>query len=171
MSPPIAPFPLACDVPGIMLPLVFELTSTAFGPGAAIPAKFTCTGDDLSPPLAWGSPPAAAASLALVLDDPDAPGRVWTHWLVWNLPATARGLLEGTQPTAAGMVQGINDFGKIGYGGPCPPPGHGAHRYFARLYALDCIVPLATGASRVEFEAQIKGHVIVSTELMGKFWR
>lgn len=154
-----------------MLPMLFELTSTAYRPGAAIPAKFTCTGNDLSPPLAWGAPPAAAASLALILDDPDAPGRVWTHWLVWNLPTTARGLQEGTLPTTTGMVQGLNDFGKIGYGGPCPPPGHGVHRYFARLYALDCMLPIAAGASRVELEAQLKGHMLASTELMGKFWR
>lgn len=154
-----------------MLPLVFELTSSAFQPGATIPPKYTCTAENLSPPLAWGAAPEGTASFALVLDDPDAPGRTWLHWTVWNLPATARSLPEGVKAGAAEMVQGTNDFGKVGYGGPCPPPGHGAHRYFFRLYALDRVLALKEGASRVELDAQVKGHVLASTELMGKSWR
>ncbi len=154
-----------------MLPLVFELVTTAWEPGAAIPATFTCSGADVSPPLAWGAPPAGTGSFALILDDPDAPGRTWLHWTVWNLPATARSLPEGVKAEATGMEQGTNDFGNVGYGGPCPPPGHGAHRYFARLYAVDRVLPLKQGASRVELDAQLKGHVLASTELMGKFWR
>ncbi|GDX80980.1 hypothetical protein LBMAG42_27910 [Deltaproteobacteria bacterium] len=154
-----------------MIPFVLEITSTAFTPGAPSPAKYTCTAENLSPPLAWGAPPAGTASFVLIFDDPDAPGRVWNHWLVWNLPVSSRGLPEGTRPDAAGMVQGTNDFGEIGYGGPCPPPGHGTHRYFARLYAVDRNLPLTVGASRVEVDAQLKGHVLASSELMGKFWR
>ncbi|MBM4366275.1 MAG: YbhB/YbcL family Raf kinase inhibitor-like protein [Deltaproteobacteria bacterium] len=152
-----------------MLPVVFELSSTAFTQGATIPARHTCTGDDLSPPLSWTAPPEGTASLALVVDDPDAPRRTWQHWLVWNIPPTTRQLGE-----ALGLdqhVQGTNDFKKLGYGGPCPPPGHGAHRYFFRLYALDVMLGLPAGASRAELDAAIKGHVIASAELMGKSWR
>ena len=154
-----------------MLPIVFELQSTAFAPGAPIPPRHTCTGEDRSPPLAWGEPPPNTASFALILDDPDAPGRTWTHWTVWNLPAPTRSLPEGVTAAATGMVQGTNDFGNVGYGGPCPPPGHGAHRYFVRLYAVDKVLGLGVGASRVELQAALKGHVLASTELMGKFWR
>lgn len=154
-----------------MLPLVFELVTTAWEPGATIPAKYTCTAEDRSPPLAWGTAPAGTASFALILDDPDAPGRTWLHWTVWNLSATTLSLPEGVKADAPGMEQGTNDFGNVGYGGPCPPPGHGAHRYFGRLYAVDRVLPLKRGASRAELDAQLKGHVLASTEMMGKFWR
>ncbi len=152
-----------------MLPVVFELSSTAFTQGATIPARHTCTGEDISPPLSWTAPPEGTASFALVVDDPDAPRRTWQHWLVWNIPPTTRQLGEalGTDQ----HVQGTNDFKKHGYGGPCPPPGHGAHRYFFRLYALDVMLGLPAGASRAELDAAMKGHVLASAELMGKSWR
>ncbi|MBM4391173.1 MAG: YbhB/YbcL family Raf kinase inhibitor-like protein [Deltaproteobacteria bacterium] len=152
-----------------MLPVVFELSSTAFTQGATIPARHGCTGDDLSPPLAWTAPPDGTASFALVVDDPDAPRRTWQHWLVWNIPPTSRQLGEALG--ADQHVQGTNDFKKVGYGGPCPPPGHGAHRYFFRLYALDVMLGLPAGASRAELDAAMKGHVLASAELMGKSWR
>ncbi len=152
-----------------MLPLVFELTSTAFTQGATVPARHTCSGENVSPALAWTAPPEGTASLALIVDDPDAPGRVWQHWLAWNLPATTRAIAEGG--VGATMVQGTNDFKSVGYGGPCPPPGHGAHRYFFRLYALDAVLGLPPGATRPELDHAMKGHVLASTELMGKFWR
>ncbi len=154
-----------------MLPLVFELTSTAWLPGAVIPPRHTCSAADVSPPLSWTAPPTGAASLALVMDDPDAPGRTWSHWLVWNLPAATRSLAEGQRPGAPGMVAGTNDFGKVGYGGPCPPPGHGTHRYFTRLYALDTLLSLGDGAGLIELKGAMKGHVLASTELMGRSWR
>ncbi len=152
-----------------MLPVVFELSSAAFTHGATIPARHTCTADDVSPALSWTAPPEGTASFALVVDDPDAPRRTWQHWLVWNIPPTTRQLGEALG--ADQHVQGTNDFKKLGYGGPCPPPGHGAHRYFFRLYALDVMLGLPVGASRTELDAAIKGHVLASAELMGKSWR
>ncbi len=154
-----------------MLPLLFELATPGWQTGAAIPARYTCEGENVSPALSWTAPPAGTASLALIFDDPDAPRRVWTHWTVWNLPATTRSLAEGRQAAESGYVQGTTDFGTVGYGGPCPPPGQGSHRYFLRLYALDRVLPLAAGASRVELDAAIRGHVLARTELMGRFWR
>lgn len=154
-----------------MLPLVFQLTSPAFTPGALIPARHTCSGENLSPPLEWTTPPPGTQSLALIVDDPDAPRRVWTHWLVWSIPASLRGLPEGVLAGASGFVQGQSDFGTAAYGGPCPPAGQGAHRYFARLYALDVPIPLSAGASRVELESAMRGHVLATTELMGKAFR
>ena len=152
-----------------MLPVVFELSSAAFTHGATIPARHTCTADDVSPALSWTAPPEGTASFALVVDDPDAPRRTWQHWLVWNIPPTTRQLGEALG--ADQHVQGTNDFKKLGYGGPCPPPGHGAPRYFFRLYALDVMLGLPVGASRTELDAAIKGHVLASAELMGKSWR
>ncbi len=154
-----------------MLPLLFEIASTGWKAAAPIPARFTCEGENVSPALAWTAPPEGTISLALIFDDPDAPRRVWTHWTVWNLSPTSRGLPEAQVPAAAGFIQGTNDFGAVGYGGPCPPPAQGAHRYFLRLYALDRMTPLAAGAGRVELDAALRGHVLARTELMGRFWR
>lgn len=154
-----------------MLPLLFELTTTAWQAGERIPSPYTCSGADRSPALAWTAPPEGTASFALVFDDPDAPGKTWVHWLVWNLPPTARGLPEGLAATAPGAVQGTTDFGTFGYGGPCPPEGHGLHRYFVRLYALDTTLGLAPAATRAELDAAMKGHVLASTQLMGTFSR
>lgn len=148
-----------------------QLRSSAFEPGGTIPARHTCSGEDLSPPLDWSGAPAATRAFALVVDDPDAPAGTWVHWTVWNLPATATGLPEGVKPDATGMLQGTNDFQKPGYRGPCPPRGHGAHRYFFRLYALDQPLPLAAGATRAELDLAMRGHVLAEATWMGKFWR
>ena len=154
-----------------MLPILFELTSSQISPGTTIPAKYTCTAENVSPPLGWTAPPEGTASYALIMDDPDAPGKTWLHWTAWNIPVSTRGLAEGVRENDTSFVQGTTDFGTVGYGGPCPPPGTGTHRYFFRLYALDRTLGLARGASRVELESAMKGHVLASSELMGKAWR
>ena len=117
----------------------FQMTTTAFSSGGTIPKNYTCDGPDLSPPLTWKDAPAGTQSFALIADDPDAPAGTWVHWVVYNVPSTAKELPEGVQKTEKlpdGTLQGRNDFRKIGYGGPCPPPGK-PHRYFFKLYALD----------------------------------
>src|SRR6266576_1502901 len=123
--------------------MAFALSSTAFKDGAAIPVKHTCDGADVSPPLAWSGAPQGTRSFAIIADDPDAPAGTWVHWVLYNLPAEGLGLIENTPQTetlTGGGVQGKNDFGKIGYGGPCPPSG--THRYFFKFYALDSELPL-----------------------------
>lgn len=145
----------------------FALTSSAFDAGAEIPTRYTCDGDDVSPPLAWSDAPAGTRSLALVVDDPDAPGGTFTHWLAWGLKPDARRLEEGQAPA----VEGRNDFGKTGYRGPCPPPGHGAHRYFFRLRAVDAELDLAPGAGKDELERLIGEHELAVAELMGTYAR
>jgi hypothetical protein len=150
-----------------------SLTSSAFVPGGTIPAAYTCDGPDASPPLAWADPPQGTRSFALVCDDPDAPMGTWVHWVLYGLPAETRSLSErfptdGELPT--GARQGKNDFGRLGYGGPCPPKGP-AHRYYFRLYALDRPVELKAGARKEELEAAMKGHVLAQGELMGRYGR
>lgn len=148
-----------------------DISSPSFAAGADIPREHSCEGGDVSPALSWGPGPDGTRAWALVVDDPDAPGRTWVHWLAWDLPGDARGLPAGVTPTETSPVQGKNDFGNVGYGGPCPPRGHGAHRYFFRLYALDQPLGLARGATRKEVEHAMAGHVLASGELMGKFHR
>jgi len=151
----------------------FELQTTALQTGEDIPQRFTCDGADVSPPLRWTEPPAGTASFALIVDDPDAPAGTWVHWLVYDLPATSRALPEGvakSQKFPAGARQGSNDFEKIGYGGPCPPPGK-AHRYFFKLYALDRRLDLKAGATKQELERAMKGHILTQAELMGRYHR
>lgn len=150
-----------------------SLTSTAFTDSRPIPAIHTCTGDDLSPPLAWSGVPVATRSFALIVDDPDAPRGTWVHWLIWNLPADAAELGPGVsaQPELpSGARQGINDSGDIGYGGPCPPPGP-PHRYFFRLFALDATLNLPPGVNRSDLEAAMDGHTLGQAALMGTFQR
>lgn len=151
----------------------FRITTAAFHQGSFIPARFTCRGEDVSPALAWTDPPAGTRSLALIVEDPDAPGGVWTHWVVFNVPAQARALPENEpkqEQLPGGGLQGRNSFGRIGYGGPCPPPGP-AHRYFFRLYALDSMLSLKAGAGKSEALAAMKGHVLGEAQLMGRFKR
>jgi Raf kinase inhibitor-like YbhB/YbcL family protein len=150
----------------------FRLTSPSFQANGDIPARFTCSGDDLSPALAWTDPPAGTQSFALIADDPDAPGGVFTHWVLYDLPPGTHELPEGVPHAAdpGGGRQGHNDFDKIGYGGPCPPPG-GPHRYSFRLYALDKKLNLRGGASKSEVERALKGHVLAQAELTGRFGR
>jgi phosphatidylethanolamine-binding protein (PEBP) family uncharacterized protein len=135
--------------------MAFSLTSTAFEDGAAIPRLYSCEGEDLSPPLAWSEAPEDAKSLALIVDDPDAPSGTFLHWLAWGIDPRSGGLLDG----------------ESGYRGPCPPPGHGPHRYFFRLYALDQQLDLAPGASREELEGAMQGHVLAGAELVGTYER
>jgi len=151
----------------------FTLKSSAFAAGAEIPKKLTCEGPDVSPPLEWSGPPAKTAGYALIMDDPDAPVGTWMHWVLWNLPANTHSLPEGVpkrEQLDTGARQGRNDFRKIGYNGPCPPPGN-AHRYFFRLYALDATLNLAPGATRQELDTAMKGHVLGGAEYMGTFRR
>ncbi len=153
--------------------VTIHLTSPAFAHEGAIPEKHTCDGDDLSPELAWSGVPAGAESLALVCDDPDAPGRTWVHWVLYDLPADAAGLPEGLSAeaeTPVGGIQGENDFGRLGFGGPCPPPGK-SHRYFFRLYALDTMLELAAGASKQDVIDAMEGHILAQGELMGTYQR
>jgi Raf kinase inhibitor-like YbhB/YbcL family protein len=154
-------------------PVTFMVNSSAFGPGAALPKKFSCEGADASPTLEWSGSPAKTVSFALIADDPDAPAGTWVHWVLWNLPADARSLAEGVprlEQLDDGARQGRNDFSKIGYNGPCPPPGK-THRYFFRLYALDAKLDLAPGATRQELDAAMQGHILAKAEYMGTFRR
>ncbi len=153
--------------------VMIQLSTNSFTSGGAIPKKFTCSGADVSPELSWAAPPAGAESVALIVDDPDAPVGTWNHWLLYNLPLSVHELPENqprTADLASGALQGKNDFGKIGYNGPCPPPGK-PHRYFFRLYALDTKLDLKSGADRHTLDQAIKGHVIGEGELMGTFGR
>ena len=145
----------------------FALESSAFENVQAIPQRYTCDGEDLSPPLRWSSVPEGTQSLALVVDDPDAPSGVFTHWVAWGLDATSDGLGEG-EPAPR---EGRNDFGASGYRGPCPPPGHGRHRYVFRLYALDRELELIASAGKGELEQALGGHVLTTAELVGTYER
>jgi Raf kinase inhibitor-like YbhB/YbcL family protein len=152
------------------------LTSTAFAHTGEIPRLYTCDGKDISPPLSWAGIPASAKSLALIVDDPDAPDpraprMTWVHWLLYNLPITAAGLTEGVKSNAlpAGTLEGINDSKRTGYGGPCPPIGH--HRYFFKLYALDAVLPNLKTPTKEQLLAAMNGHILAQTELMGAYQR
>ena len=148
-----------------------ELTTAAFPAGGTIPKKFTCDGPDVSPALSWTNAPAGTQSFALIVDDPDAPAGTWVHWVLYNLPAGTQKLPEGVGMELElrdGSRQGRNDFGKIGYNGPCPPHGP-AHRYFFKLYALDSNLELKAGATKADVERAMKNHVLAHTELLGKF--
>ncbi len=165
---------LAVAEEGIMTD--FTITSPAFEPGQPIPRQFTCEGADISPALDWSGVPGGTKSYALVCDDPDAPVGTWVHWVIYNLPGSLTGLPENvvkTETVAAlgGARQGVNDFRRIGYGGPCPPPGHGTHHYHFRLYALDDQLALEPGATRADLEAAMEGHVLGETELIGTYER
>lgn len=151
----------------------FELTSPAFAAGGTIPREFTCEGNDSSPALRWTDPPSGTKSLALIMDDPDAPAGTWVHWVAFNIPAGARELPAGTAKDGEppnGVLQGQNSFERLGYGGPCPPPGP-AHRYFFKLYALDVKLDLKSGAAKPEVEDAMKGHTLAKAELMGRYKR
>lgn len=153
--------------------MAFELTSPAFPPGGAIPQAHTCDGADRSPPLRWSGAPADTKSFALVLDDPDAPAGIWVHWVLYGVAGTARELPPGVAPRerVAGVgVQGVNDFGNVGYGGPCPPRGP-AHRYSFTLYALDADPGLPPGRTKAQLERAIRGHILGRAELTGLYER
>jgi len=154
-------------------PMKFALTSPAFTDGGTIPTQYTCTGADISPPLQWTNQPAGTRSFALVVDDPDAPGGTWVHWVMYNIPEnvqeTPEALLKQDQ-VAKGGVQGVNDFKKVGYGGPCPPPGS-PHRYYFRLYALDTVLNLKPRATKAQLLEATQRHILGEATLMGRFGR
>jgi Raf kinase inhibitor-like YbhB/YbcL family protein len=142
-----------------------SITSSSFQAGGDIPAKFTCNGTNVSPELQISSVPNEAKSLVLIVDDPDAPRGLFTHWIVWNIDSKTTRVAENSAPTAG--VQGINDFGKRNYGGPCPPSG--THRYFFKIFALDTKLELKPGARRAELDAAMRGHILAQGELMGRY--
>lgn len=149
-----------------------KLQSNAFSANGMIPPRYTCDGDDCSPDLRWDEPPPEAQSVTLIVDDPDAPGSTFVHWVLYDLPIATRELPEAVpnSPTlAGGASQGQNDFGNLGYGGPCPPSG--VHRYFFKLYALDSVLGLEVGATKAQVEAAMNGHVLEFIELIGRYSR
>lgn len=155
------------------VPMKMELTSPAFSEGGTIPRKYTCDGEDLSPPLVWRNVPQGTKSIALICDDPDAPMGTWVHWVIYDIPPTASELPEGVPAVEAlpdGSKQGINDFRRIGYGGPCPPPGR-PHRYFFRIYALDTVLGLEPGATKDALLRSMEGHILAQGQLMGRYGR
>ncbi len=150
-----------------------KISSAAFSAGETIPKKFTCDGLDTSPQLSWTEASAKTQSFALIMDDPDAPVGTWVHWVLFDLPSDTKELAEGApkqEQLSNGARQGRNDFGKIGYGGPCPPPGN-AHRYFFKLYALDAKLNLKAGATKADAERAMKGHILAQAELIGRYAR
>ncbi|WP_313889962.1 MULTISPECIES: YbhB/YbcL family Raf kinase inhibitor-like protein [Nostoc] len=151
---------------------MMKLESSAFEANDLIPAKYTCDGEDISPPIVWDEVPIETESIVLIVDDPDAPGRTFVHWVVYDIPATVHQLPEhiATVKTLPnGGVQGKNDFGKFGYGGPCPPSG--IHRYFFKLYAIDKKLGLSAGASKNQLLAAIDSHILATAELIGRYKR
>jgi Raf kinase inhibitor-like YbhB/YbcL family protein len=150
----------------------FEITSPAFKNGEPIPTDYSCDGRDMSPALTWSEPPAGTQSFALIMDDPDAPSGTWVHWVMFNIPASARGLPENipTDPQLSdGSLQGRTSAGRSGYHGPCPPSG--IHRYFFKLYALDTILSLPASANKEKVLAAMESHILANAELMGTFSR
>lgn len=149
-----------------------KLESSAFAEGESIPTKYTCEGDDLSPPLRWSNLPTGTQSLALIVDDPDAPDpkapkRTWVHWVLYEIPPDATTLPEGANPLPTGTREGVNDWGRTGYGGPCPPIG--THRYFFKLYALDTSLGDLAAPTKAELEQAMLGHILAQTELIGTY--
>jgi hypothetical protein len=165
---------LACGAAAKEATMTLKITSPAFADNAAIPAKYTCEGDDVSPPLAWTGLPAATKSLVLIVDDPDAPDpqaprMTWVHWVLYGLPASAAGLPEGAGAGALppGTTAGLNDWKRADYGGPCPPIGR--HRYFFKLYALDTVLPDLSKPTKAQVEAAMRGHVLAEAQMIGTY--
>jgi hypothetical protein len=151
--------------------MALTLKVTGFDSGDAIPKRHTCDGEGSSPALEWSNTPRETQSFALIVDDPDAPGGTWTHWLLWDIPPHVHSLREGFRAGDSGS-SGKNDFGRPGYGGPCPPKGHGTHRYFFNLYALDRpVLGLPPGAKRQELDRALKGRILDHAQYMGRYGR
>ena len=153
--------------------VIMQLTSSAFTHQTSIPARYTCEGKDLSPPLAWTEPPPGTKSFALIVDDPDAPAGTWVHWVLYNVPTGSRSLPEGLAKTPTltdGSQAGLNDFHRSGCAGPCPPAGP-AHHYSFRLYALDTVLNLPTETRKADLERGLQGHVLTHAELIGLYRR
>jgi Raf kinase inhibitor-like YbhB/YbcL family protein len=149
-----------------------KLESSAFTNEGMVPSKYTCDGNDVSPPLSWSGAPSGTKSFALIADDPDAPMGTWVHWVVWNIPPSTDKLAENVPADRRlddGMRQGINDFKRAGYGGPCPPGGK--HRYYFKLYALDTQLSLGESTGKVALEKAMKDHVLAEAQLMGRYER
>lgn len=152
--------------------MAIQLISEAFSEGAMIPTRYTCDGEDVSPPLSWTELPPETGSFALICEDPDAPVGTWDHWVLFNIPASATGLPEAVSATATlddGSVHGNNSWGRLGYGGPCPPGG--THRYIFSLFALDIKLDLKSGATKSGLLKAMEGHILARTRLMGKYRR
>jgi len=154
--------------------MALQIHSPAFADGGEIPSKYTCEGNDISPPLKWEGVPGNARSLILIVDDPDAPDpdaprMIWVHWLLYNLPANISGLPEGitVADLPAGVKEGLNDWKRTGYGGPCPPIGR--HRYFHKLYALDTVLEGLNKPTRAQLESAMKGHILAQAQLVGTY--
>lgn len=149
-----------------------NIESSSFAPGQPIPQKYTCEGGDASPQLRWSNAPQGTKTFTLIADDPDAPGGTWVHWVVYNIPADTHELRAGLARTATNSAgaQGLNDFRKIGYGGPCPPPGK-PHRYFFKLYALDTELSVKPKAMKSDIESAMQGHILANSELIGTYRR
>lgn len=149
----------------------FQVKAEGFSDGGVVPRKFTCDGENLSPALEWEGAPENTRSFALVVEDPDAPVGTWNHWLLWNIPATATSIVEGYWPGRLG-ADGTNDFRKRGYGGPCPPPGHGRHRYYFKLFALNTpAIELPAGARRDQLDRALSDHILAEAQYMGTYER
>ncbi len=149
-----------------------KITSSAFKEGGLIPPKYTCDGADISPPLQWDAVPEGTKSIALISDDPDAPVGTWVHWVLYNLPPDTKELTENIPPDENlpnGAKQGITDFRRIGYGGPCPPSG--THRYFFKIYALDTVLELPPRPGKSDLVNAMEGHILAQGQLMGKYKR
>lgn len=154
--------------------MAMVLTSPAFAHEGEIPSRYTCDGEDISPPLQWKGVPPQARALALIVDDPDAPDpaapkMVWVHWVLYDIPPDTNGLPEGVTELPAGTLEGVNDWHRTGYGGPCPPIGR--HRYFFKLYALDTVLPNMEKPTKQELLGAMEGHVLAETVLMGTYRR
>ena len=151
----------------LKIPTIMKISSSAFEHNTSIPSQYTCDGQDVSPPLGIRDIPENTQSLALIVDDPDAPGGTFVHWVVWNIPFDVTAIAENTVPAQA--VQGKSDFGREDYGGPCPPSG--SHRYFFRLYALDTKLDLPQGSDKTDVEQAMEGHILDKAELIGLYQR
>ena len=162
------------STPDLVLPSNgWQLTSPAFSANGVIPKQYTADGADVSPPLQWTRPPDAAKTLALVVDDPDAPGATFVHWVVWNIPTSATSLPEGVAKQASlpdGTSQGTNGFGKVGWNGPSPPKG-APHRYFFKLYAVDTSLELPSSTTKAQLETAMGGHALAEAQVMGTYGR
>ena len=149
----------------------FAVKVKGFGNGELIPRRHTCEGDDLSPMVEWSGEPKGTQGFALIMDDPDAPAGTWNHWLLWDVPAHVRSVAEDFRPGGVGS-SGRNDFGRLGYGGPCPPKGHGVHRYNFTVYAVDRpVLGLPVGAKRQELDRALAGRVLAQAQYMGRYER
>lgn len=167
----ICPFLVNAETKGVK-EMKIIVTSTAFTEGGMIPRQYTCDGAGMSPPLSWSGMPEGTKSIAIISDDPDAPGGTWVHWVVYSLPPDLKGLPENVPPQKIlgnGGMQGMTDFRRIGYGGPCPPSG--THRYFFKVYALDAMPNFDPGVTKKRLLQAMEGHVLANGELTGKYGR